>query len=149
MYVTLHLTSFPNFFFATTGLNTGITFQLPQCNISFDVTLLYVLKYNIFYCSLQILDDWSVGKKLICLPRISLLPKKISRKTLRFQRKKTSLRGSSHLLYQPRKKNFTSMCASLRKRNSAGGQHSRVTMQKNCIYKPKCVSFTSKQSTLY
>ena len=30
------------------------------------------------------------------------------------------------------------------KQNSAGGQHSRVTMQKNCIYKPKCVSFTSK-----
>ena len=112
--------------------------DIPQCNISIDITLLYVLKYNIFYCSLQVLNDQSVGKKLI------LLPKRESGKTLRFQRNKTSLRGSSHLLYQPRKKNFTSMCASLRKQNSAGGQHSRVTMQKNCIYKPKCVSFHFK-----
>ena len=112
--------------------------DIPQCNISIDITLLYVLKYNIFYCSLQVLNDQSVGKKLI------LLPKRESGKTLRLQRNKTSLRGSSHLLYQPRKKNFTSMCASLRKQNSAGGQHSRVTMQKNCIYKPKCVSFHFK-----
>ena len=68
--------------------------DIPQCNISIDVTLLYVLKYNIFYCSLQILNDWSVVKKLI------LLPKKESRKTLRLQRNKTSLTGSIHLLYQ-------------------------------------------------
>ena len=117
--------------------------DIPQCNISIDITLLYVLKYNIFYCSLQVLNDQSVGKKLI------LLPKRESGKTLRLQRNKTSLRGSSHLLYQPRKKNFTSMCASLRKQNSAGSQHSRLTMQKNCIFKPKRVSFTSKQSTLF
>ena len=74
--------------------------DIPQYNISIDITLLYVFKYNIFYCTLQILNDQSVGKKLI------LLPKKESEKTLRLQRNKTSLRGSNHLLYQPRKKNF-------------------------------------------
>ena len=31
--------------------------DIPQCNISIDITLLYVLKYNIFYCSLQVLND--------------------------------------------------------------------------------------------
>ena len=39
--------------------------DIPQYNISIDITLLYVLKYNNFYCSLQILNDQSVGKKLI------------------------------------------------------------------------------------
>ena len=39
--------------------------DIPQYNNSIDITLLYVLKYNIFYCSLQVLNDWSVGKKLI------------------------------------------------------------------------------------
>ena len=39
--------------------------DILQCNISIDITLLYVLQYNNFYCSLQILNDWSVGKKLI------------------------------------------------------------------------------------
>ena len=39
--------------------------DIPQYNISIDITLLYVLKYNNFYCSLQVLNDWSVGKKLI------------------------------------------------------------------------------------
>ena len=31
--------------------------DIPQYNISIDITLLYVLKYNIFYCSLQVLND--------------------------------------------------------------------------------------------
>lgn len=39
--------------------------DIPQYNISIDVTLLYVLKYNNFYCSIQTLNDKSVGKKLI------------------------------------------------------------------------------------
>ena len=39
--------------------------DIPQYNISIDITLLYVLQYNNFYCSLQILNDWSEGKKLI------------------------------------------------------------------------------------
>ena len=38
--------------------------DIPQYNISIDITLLYVWKYNIFYCSLQTLNDWSVGKKV-------------------------------------------------------------------------------------
>ena len=43
--------------------------DIPQYNISIDITLLYVLKYNIVYCSLQILNDWSVGKEFILLPK--------------------------------------------------------------------------------
>ena len=66
--------------------------DIPQYNISIDITLLYVLKYNIFYCSLQILNDWSFGKRVHFVTQEGI-------EELRFQRNKTSLRGSSHLLH--------------------------------------------------
>ena len=55
MYVTLHLTRFPNFFFfATTGLNTGIT-----------VWFLVWLKENFLKCVFH-LANRKLNLKLIC-----------------------------------------------------------------------------------
>ena len=73
--------------------------DIPQYNISIDITLLYVLKYNNFYCSIQTLNDRSVGKKLILFAKNLVASQEGIEKTLRFQRKKTSLRGSSHLIH--------------------------------------------------
>ena len=121
--------------------------DIPQYNISIDITLLYVLKYNIVYCNivycfkiqyclLQILNDWSVGKEFI------LLPKKESRNWHSRETKLVSRVKSFAILAREEELHF--YVWKFTKANSAGGQHSRVTMQKNCIYKPNCVSFTSK-----
>ena len=110
--------------------------DIPQYNISIDITLLYVLKYNIVYCSLQILNDWSVGKEFI------LLPKKESRNWHSRETKLVSRVKSFAILAREEELHF--YVWKFTKANSAGGQHSRVTMQKNCIYKPNCVSFHFK-----
>ena len=106
--------------------------DIPQYNISIDINNSFIC----FKIQIQILNDWSVGKEFI------LLPKKESRNWHSRETKVVSRVKSFAILAREEELYF--YVWKFTKANSAGGQHSRVTMQKNCIYKPNCVSFTSK-----